>query len=251
MQPEGPSTRSASATRSSPTSMTFRDAKTANPGNTSPQDGMSPNDMTSIAELVATDNNSATPPELNSCDKVDPSVTAVVSTTSAAEASSLSTASSSSTLADKGAPSSPSSAETQKSQETNPAPADSADAVTKDSESNGETSEKKEDSQDKKKTGWRNTAPFSVKNKTLIASSKNCISWYELTLREKYEYRKRFLREYFSETKACLPYVKRLFHIIYRISPWRGAVLLLLNAVNAFLPALALRAQGDFLILVS
>jgi len=213
---------------------------------------MSPNDAASIAELVATDNNSATPPERNSCDKANPSLTAVASTTSAVEAPSLSTASSSSTLVDKRPPSSPSSsAETQKSQDASPVPADSAEVATNDSESNGEKSEKKEDAHDKKKTGWRNTAPFSVKNKTLVASSKNCVSWYELTLREKYEYRKRFLREYFSETKACLPYVKRLFHTIYRISPWRGAVLLLLNAVNAFLPALALRAQGDFLILVS
>jgi hypothetical protein len=99
--------------------------------------------------------------------------------------------------------------------------------------------------------GWKDTAPFSTRKTTEQALQKKCISWYELTLREKYEYRKRFLREYFSETRACLPYVKRLFLTIIRISPWRGVALLALNAINAFLPALSLKAQGDFLILVS
>ena len=213
---------------------------------------MAPNDTTGGAQTRAIDNTPADPQELNSCAKASPTATPVAGTASKVEAPSLSTASSSSTLVDKQPVSAPSpAAERRKSQDASPAPVDSAAAPTKDSESNGQESEEKEDSQDKKKTGWRNTVPFSVKNKTLVASSKNCISWYELTLREKYEYRKKFLREYFSETKACLPHVKRLFLTIYQISPWRGALLLVLNAVNAFLPALALRAQGDFLILVS
>jgi hypothetical protein len=118
------------------------------------------------------------------------------------------------------------------------------------SESDEEEAGKK-DPETKLEKGWKDTAPFSTRKNTDQAVQKQCISWYELTLREKYEYRKTFLREYFSETRACLPYVKRLFLTIIRISPWRGVALLVLNAMNAFLPALSLKAQGDFLILVS
>lgn len=108
----------------------------------------------------------------------------------------------------------------------------------------------KKDGETKIQKGWDDTPPFSTRKNTDQTVQKKCVSWYELTLREKYEYRKKFLHEYFSETRACLPYVKRLFLTIIRISPWRGVVLLILNAMNAFLPALSLKAQGDFLILV-
>jgi len=112
--------------------------------------------------------------------------------------------------------------------------------------------DKPETPQKKPAKGWRDEYPFDVvqreNRKTL---EKTWISWSKLTLREKYEYRKRFLHEYISETRKCLPYVKRLFITVYRISPWRATLLLFLNLVNGLLPAMTMQTKGSFLILVS
>jgi len=100
--------------------------------------------------------------------------------------------------------------------------------------------------------GWRDEYPFDVmERENRKRLEKTWISWSKLTLREKYEYRKRFLQEYISETRKCLPYVKRLFITVYRISPWRATLLLFLNLVNGLLPAMTMQTKGSFLILVS
>jgi hypothetical protein len=100
------------------------------------------------------------------------------------------------------------------------------------------------------KKGWRSYPPFNIEERNSRTSKRDWIAWSELTLREKYQYRRDCLLEYFSETKKCLPYVKRLFVTVYGLSPWRATLLLLLNLVNGFLPALTLQTQGSFLILV-
>jgi hypothetical protein len=102
----------------------------------------------------------------------------------------------------------------------------------------------------KPKKGWRDVPPFNIEKRSSRNSKRDWIAWSELTLREKYEYRRQFLVEYFSETRKCLPYVKKLFVTVYRISPWRATLLLFLNLVNGFLPALTLQTKGSFLILV-
>jgi hypothetical protein len=102
----------------------------------------------------------------------------------------------------------------------------------------------------KPKKGWRDVFPFTFAQRSSRTSKRNWIAWSELTLREKYEYRRKFFLEYFSETRKCLPYVKKLFVAVYRISPWRATLLLFLNLVNGFLPALTLQTKGSFLILV-
>jgi hypothetical protein len=187
--------------------------------------------------------------ELNSCAKATSSVTLAAPDGDNMETASLSSTSSSMTLvADGHAKSSSSTVETSNAKTDGSPPAETPAAPAKESESTNKEPNEKEDP--KKETGWLNRKPFSIQSQAWMSSEKNCISWYELTLREKYEYRKKFLLQYFSETKACLPYVKRLFFTIVRISPWRGAALLFLNVANAVLPAMALRAQGDFLIQV-
>jgi hypothetical protein len=98
--------------------------------------------------------------------------------------------------------------------------------------------------------GWLNREPFRIVKRKIEDKPKKYVNWYDLTLREKYKYRKKFLFQYLRETKACLPHVKRLFLAIYRISPWRAAALLLLNVVNGLVPAMTLRTQGRFIILV-
>ena len=108
-----------------------------------------------------------------------------------------------------------------------------------------------EKSQRKPLTGWRDEYPFDImERKNQKDFERPWISWSKLTLREKYEYRKHFLREYISETRKCLPYVKRLFITVYRISPWRATLLLFLNLVNGLLPAMTMQTKGNFLILV-
>jgi hypothetical protein len=118
----------------------------------------------------------------------------------------------------------------------------------KDKSSNSTKAERKADPKAAK--GWKNRAPFRIIQRKIEDNPKKYVNWYDLTLREKHEYRKQFLFQYFRETKACLPHVKRLFLAIYRISPWRAAVLLMLNVVNGLVPAMTLQTQGRFIILV-
>ena len=74
--------------------------------------------------------------------------------------------------------------------------------------------------------------------------------WDDLTLKEKLEFRKSFLKLYLTETKQCIPYVRKFFMMIYRISPWRVVMLLALNIVSGLLPALTLQARGNFMSMV-
>jgi hypothetical protein len=103
----------------------------------------------------------------------------------------------------------------------------------------------------KKDQGWPDRTPFSH---GVGGSSREKLKeftfWSDLTLQEKIAYRKEFLREYLSETKKCFPYVRKLFMMIYRISPWRAAVILMLNVVNGLIPALTLQTRGSFILMV-
>lgn len=126
-----------------------------------------------------------------------------------------------------------------------------AQAVPTESKETTSKSDKTERKTDPKASkGWLNREPFRIVKRKIEDKPKKYVNWYDLTLREKYEYRKKFLFQYLRETKACLPHVKRLFLAIYRISPWRAAVLLILNVVNGLVPAMTLRTQGRFIILV-
>src|SRR5579859_2178624 len=94
--------------------------------------------------------------------------------------------------------------------------------------------------------GWLSKAPFLIvqnKNWMKIHLEKN-IYWSDLTLREKLEFRRSFLKIYLSETRQCLPYVRKFFLTVYRLSPWRVVMLLALNVLSGLLPALALQARG-------
>lgn len=103
----------------------------------------------------------------------------------------------------------------------------------------------------KKVQGWPERTPFSH---GVGGSSREKLKeftfWGDLTLQEKIAYRKEFLREYLSETKKCFPYVRKLFMMIYRISPWRAAVILTLNVINGLIPALTLQTRGSFILMV-
>ena len=105
----------------------------------------------------------------------------------------------------------------------------------------------------KKRRGWPSRAPFYSSSRE-IRSTENPdekkIYWSELTWSQKIAWRKAFLREYLSETRKCLPHVRKLFLMIYRISPWRAAVVLALNIVSGLLPALTLQTRGNFILMV-
>lgn len=104
----------------------------------------------------------------------------------------------------------------------------------------------------KKVHGWPNRPPFKIVTRDdKDELFKKYTFWSDLTWREKYEYQREFLRLYLSETKQCLPYVRQLLSMIYRISPWRAVVILVSNLVDGFLPAIKLRTRGSFIIMVS
>ena len=112
--------------------------------------------------------------------------------------------------------------------------------------------EKGKEKEAKKIRGWPDRPPFTVvEDDDTEEVLKKYTFWSDLTWREKYAYRKEFLRQYLSETRKCLPYVRRLFLMIYRISPWRAVTILVLNIVNSFLPALNLQTRGSFILMVS
>jgi len=112
--------------------------------------------------------------------------------------------------------------------------------------------EKGKEKEVKKIRGWPDRPPFTVVEEDDTEELlKKYTFWSDLTWREKYAYQKEFLQQYFSETRECLPYVRRLFLMIYRISPWRAVTILVLNIVNSFLPALNLKTRGSFILMVS
>jgi hypothetical protein len=99
--------------------------------------------------------------------------------------------------------------------------------------------------------GWPERAPFSHGDKNSRAKLlKKYTFWSDLTWKEKLNYRKEFLKQYLTEIKLCLGYARRLFIMIYRISPWRTIAILAINFVNAFLPAIKLRTSGNFITMV-
>jgi hypothetical protein len=99
--------------------------------------------------------------------------------------------------------------------------------------------------------GWPERAPFRIKIRSSQSIVQKCTFWSELTLEEKLSYRREFLAQYLSETKKCIPYVRKLFIMIYRISPWRTVMILILNIVNGLLPAVTLQTRGSFMMMVS
>jgi len=123
--------------------------------------------------------------------------------------------------------------------------------IVKGQDSDEKKREKDKEKEAKKVRGWLDRPPFTVVDEDDSEELlKKYTFWSDLTWREKYAYQKEFIRQYLSETKACLPYVRRLFLMIYRISPWRAVTILVLNIVNSFLPALSLQTRGSFILLV-
>jgi hypothetical protein len=127
--------------------------------------------------------------------------------------------------------------------------------TTKDPDSDEKQKKQKEEGKEKeakKIRGWPDRPPFTViEEDDTEEVLKKYAFWSDLTWREKYAYQREFLRQYLSETRKCLPYVRRLFLMIYRISPWRAVTILVLNIVNSFLPALNLQTRGSFILMVS
>jgi hypothetical protein len=139
-----------------------------------------------------------------------------------------------------------------------PTPATILDPPTTDTKPKAEDADKtkKEEDDPKKCRGWPSRYPFSRSPYQELAQLANKddgegrIFWSELSLSEKIKFRKQFLKEYLSETKLCLPYVRKLFLMICRLSPWRAATILILNIVNGLLPALTLQTRGNFIMMV-
>ena len=107
-----------------------------------------------------------------------------------------------------------------------------------------------------KLTGWPARRPFYnktfvEKNGARVEQKEDLVFWADLTWQQKNAWRKAFLTEYLSETKDCLPFVWRLYCIIYRLSPWRAVVLLGVSIFRGFLPALTLQTRGNFIMMVT
>lgn len=102
--------------------------------------------------------------------------------------------------------------------------------------------------------GWVSKPPFWVQttNYNHVPNTKiiEAIWWEDMTWKQKMAWRREFVREYFSETKQCLPYVRKLFLMIFRLSPWRTVVLLLANTLRGLIPALNLQTRGTFILMV-
>jgi hypothetical protein len=96
--------------------------------------------------------------------------------------------------------------------------------------------------------GWPSRPPFE---KPFVEKfSKSRVFWSELSLTEKNAYLKTFIKEYIREVKKCLPYVWRLFLMIYRISTWRTLMIFPISIIKGLLPAVNLETRRDFIILV-
>src|SRR5271155_342371 len=107
-----------------------------------------------------------------------------------------------------------------------------------------------------KQIGWPTRSPFSSKtlldkNGVRVKEKEDLVFWADLTWKQKNAWRRAFLTEYLSETKRCLPFVWRLYGIIYRLSPWRAVVLLGVSIFRGFLPALTLQTRGNFIMMVT
>jgi hypothetical protein len=107
-----------------------------------------------------------------------------------------------------------------------------------------------------KPNGWPSRRPFYnktfvEKNGVRVEQKEDLVYWADLTWKQKNAWRKAFLTEYLSETKDCLPFVWRLYRIIYRLSPWRAVVLLGVSIFRGFLPALTLQTRGNFIMMVT
>jgi|SRR5277367_6250396 hypothetical protein len=105
-----------------------------------------------------------------------------------------------------------------------------------------------------KPIGWPSRTPFHSKtvvnkNGVWVKRKENLVFWSDLTWKQKNAWRKAFLTEYLSETKKCLPFVWKLYAIIYRLSPWRALVLLGVSIFRGFLPALTLQTRGKFIMM--
>lgn len=126
-----------------------------------------------------------------------------------------------------------------------------SDQVNHESSPATETTPKVKEADIKPRRGWPERVPFRTKIRSSQSILQKHIFWSELTFKEKYLYRREFLTQYLSETKQCFPYVRKLFIMIYRISPWRVVMLLVLNIVNGFVPAMTLQTRGSFIVMVS
>jgi hypothetical protein len=110
------------------------------------------------------------------------------------------------------------------------------------------------DASKKKKVGWPSRPPFeNIKDEDekKEKDDKAIVHWNELTWKEQNAWRVSFLRGYLKEIRNCLPFVRKLFFLIYRISPWRAVVFLAMNVIKGLLPAITLRTRGDFIMMVS
>lgn len=140
-----------------------------------------------------------------------------------------------------------------KGEDSNTSEAGSATGENKVEKAKEEKTSEEEKDDPKKRRGWPSRAPFfnsSGERRSTETPDEKKIYWGELTWNQKLAWRKAFLREYLSETKKCLPHVRKLFVMIYHISPWRAAVVLALNIVSGLLPALTLQTRGNFILMV-
>ena len=117
------------------------------------------------------------------------------------------------------------------------------------------SSEKKPEFDPKSLRGWPVKPPFREHPFTNLprgpGGDDKQIYWEDLTWKQQLVWRKLFLQEYLSEAKRCLPYVRKLFLLIYRLSPWRTIVLVLANTLRGFIPALTLQTRGTFILMVA
>lgn len=108
----------------------------------------------------------------------------------------------------------------------------------------------------KKSIGWPSRRPFHTPlligpNGVPIKEKEDMVYWADLPWKQKMAWRKAFLGEYLAETKKCLPFVWKLYVIIYRLSPWRAIVLFVVSIFRGFLPALTLQTRGNFIMMVT
>ena len=112
------------------------------------------------------------------------------------------------------------------------------------------TGEDSETEKIKSPSGWPTRKLFYHSDQIEIKNAEEWIYFSELTWSEKMAFRKRIMKEYFSETVKCFPHLKRLVHMIVRISPWRVLALIALKIISGFVPALTLQAKGRFILMV-
>lgn len=105
----------------------------------------------------------------------------------------------------------------------------------------------------KSSRGWPSRPPFYTNSSNSALTKKwleSRVFWGELTWQQKIIWRRAFVGEYLKETKRCLPHIRKLFWMIFRISPWRAIVVFAINIVSGLLPALTLQTRGNFIWMV-